>query len=614
MLEFKSIIENFNREKTNNAAIRDNNETYEKAIAGEPQGNEPEGRSGIVIKSISAILQKAIPVLVEPFLSTSKPIRLAGVKNLNQRAFAERFANNYFKDEMNSVEFMEKLVGNYLKQDIIWVHVDWNAVFHGEKLIENKAKVAVLDSANVFYDSAAETHAELRFVAVRETVNKYQLKAEVKGYGKYHDSKNLDDAMKIGNNGANDVEEEHEGTIMRNKRENDITIIRYYGLDYNKKGKKVGFESAWVEGTEKRLYTVARDYPMDVLPFRYTSFFRDSNALTGKAAVYFLLDNQRIQTGLARGILDNLENANNEKIFFDGRKIMPETMMAYKQNKTFVPMADVSKIKFKGYNALPQYVLNIKSETEKEANELLGTSPRQGISGSGKFTDDKSNNQISISETVQVFSIRKLGKLVSDIVKTVMIYSEWYLTEEQKEEYIPEGKTTELFDNMEKIRMLDQAATSTTKATVVRELSLLLQQSAENGKYINEMARKEIVADLAENLNRPLIADMVRASNTEPSAQEQLQMQNQMKMQQGELLKMQKTIEELDSKIKINFMKAENERIQLEADIRLKNATTDGAQQDVKNKSLDATKKTMDLMDGLEATSSQGLESDTTAK
>lgn len=270
---------------------------------------------------------------------------------------------------------------------------------------------------------------------------------------------------------------------------------------------------------------------------------------------------------------------------------MPETLIAYKQAQTFIPMADVSKMKFKGYNPLPQYVLNVKSEAEKEANELLGTSSRQGVSGSGKFTDDKANSQITIGETVQVFSIRKLGRLISSVVKTAMIYSEWYLTEEQKMDYLPEGGTIEMFDNMEKVRILDQAATSTTKATVVRELSLLLQQSAENGKYINEMARKEIVADLAENLNRPLIADMIRAANTEPSAAEQMQAENQMKMQQGQLMEQQKKIEEMSAKIEINYLKAENERMRLEADIKHKSTQTDAIQQDVKNKSLDATKK-----------------------
>ena len=74
MLEFKKIIENFDREKANNTAAQESNDKYEAAIAGELQGNEAEGRSQIVIKSISGVLQKAIPVLAEPFLSTSKPI------------------------------------------------------------------------------------------------------------------------------------------------------------------------------------------------------------------------------------------------------------------------------------------------------------------------------------------------------------------------------------------------------------------------------------------------------------------------------------------------------------------------------------------------------------
>jgi len=611
MLDFKSIIDNFNKEKTNNSAIKDNNETYEEAIAGELQGNEAEGRSEIVIKSISGILQKAIPVLAEPFLSTAKPIRLAGVKDITQKAFAERFANNFFKDEMNAVEFMEKMIGNYLKQDMLWTHVDWQSIKVNDKLAENKAKISVLDSADVFFDSAADTQEDLRFVAIRETVNKYQLKAEVENYGTYHSKENLKNALANGNKDTMDVIEEHEGTIRRNKRENDITIIRYHGLDYNRKGKRVGFESAWVEGTEKRLYTVKREYPLNRLPFFYSSFFRDSNALTGKAAVYFLLDNQRIQTGLSRGILDNLENANNEKIFFDGRKVPPEAIAAYKQGKTFIPWANTEKLKFRGYNALPQYVLNVKSETEKDANDLLGTGNRTGVTGAGKFTDDKANNQISISETVQVFSVRKLGKMISNIIKTVMIYSEWYLTEEQKQEHIPMGKDTSLFNDMHKVKMLDQAATSTTKATVVRELSLLLQQSKENGKYINEMARKEIVADLAENLNRPLIADMIRVASTEPSAEEQMAMQRQEQMQVGELLKLRKELEELDGRIKVNFMKAESERARIEAEVKHKNVLADGAREDVKNKSLDATKKTLELMDGLETQGSQGLEEKT---
>lgn len=608
MLGFKQIIDNFTKEKSNNAAIRDNNETYAKAIAGEKQGNEAEGRSELVVKSISSILQKAIPALSEPFLSTSKPIRIAGVSDLTQKSFSERFANNFFKDEMDAVEFVEKMIGNYLKQDMLWVHADWESVKDGDTFLENRGKTRILDSSDVFFDSAAESQKDLRFVAVREKVNKYQLKAEVQGYGKMHDKDNLADAIANGNKNVYEVEDEHEGTVSRNVRENDITIIRYYGLDYNKKGKRVGFESAWVEGTEKRLYTISRDFPMNRLPFYYTSFFRDSNALTGKAGVYFLLDNQKIQTGLTRGILDNLENANNEKVFFEGRKVSTDTMIAYQQGKTFIPFGDTSKIKFKGYNALPQYVLNVKSENEKQADDLIGTGSRMGVTGSGKFTDDKLNDQISISETVQVFSVRKLGRLMSSIVKTEMIYSEWYLTEEQKMQHLPPGGTTEMFNNMDKVKMLDQTATSTTKANRVRELNLLLQQSKENGKYINEIARREIVADLAENLDKPMIADMIRIADLEPSVEEKMQFERARQKDVGEMMKLKKEIEELDSRIQANKMTAQNERARIEAEVKHKDMLTDEARQNVKNKSLDATKKTVDMMKGLEGEGQEGLE------
>ena len=613
MLEFKRIIENFRNEETNNTAIKDNNEEYQKAIAGEKQGNEQDGRSEIVVKSISTVLQKAIPVLAEPFLSTTKPIRIAGVRNITQKAFVERFANNFFKNDMKAVEFMEKLIGNYLKQDMIWAHVDWQALKVKEEFVENKAKVKILDSANVWYDSAAETQEELTFVAVRETVNKWALKAEVSGYAN-HDKKNLSNAMNKTNGNKDDREDEHEGTAARNKREDDITIIRYYGLDYDKTGVKQGFESAWVEGTERKLYTVERDFPLDRLPFFYQSFYRDSNSLTGKALIYFLLDNQRIQTGLMRGILDNLENANNEKIFFEGRKVHPEALIAYKQNKTFIPFSDVSKMKFKGYNALPQYVLNVRSEIEGDANNMLGTKDRQGVSGNGKFSDDKSNNQLSVSETVQVFSIRKIGSMISDIVKTAMIYSEWYLTDEQKQDHLPESGTVKMFDDMHKIKMQDQTATSTTKATRVRELNLLLQQSKENGKYINDMAKKEIVADLAENLDRPLIADMIRIADTSPSAEEEMTLKHQQDMQTGEKLKMQLEIEEIRGRIAANAQKSQSERDRIEEENKHKNALTESVHQDTKNKSLDATKKTMDMMDGLENQSSAGLEKKQTNK
>ena len=605
MLDYKDMLKNIEGEESNNSLIRDANDKYRSALRGEPQGNEKEGASKIVLKVAKMALLKATPTITEPFLSSQRPFYVYAGRNIQKKAFLERYMRRVLHTEMFFTEMMEKAVKKFLTEKIMWLHLDWERDIVNGKYTKNRPNLKVLEGNNVFFDSSATNRRDLTFVGVRENVNKNKLKVEVEGK-EGHNKEQLKMIDEIDQE-STEISEDDSTITIKSRRASEVTVIRYYGIDYNKDGELEGVEAVWLEGQKKILYSFKRDYVDDMLPFYFSSFDKDVFGIDGEPFISFLLDNQRIQSGLVRGILDNLENANNEKIFIDGRKVEPETILQYNSNDVFVPIPKLDKMKFRGYNAIPQSTFQLKNELEREANDVLGTNSREQVNGNSKLGDDKQNMRINISELMKISAVRKIGEQLSFAMKDLLVMSDWYLSESQKQ-YLLQDAQEDYFENSESVIVSSTVEDGITKSRTARDMNLLLQQSKENAKYLDEHARQAIVADLVDSLNKPGIADLIRAKDTAPSAEEQMANEANQRAMELKFRREEVELNAVESKAKAELIKAETERMKAEAEIELRKSEIGLKEELKREKSLGNTEKTMNLMDGLEGQGSDGLE------
>lgn len=605
MLDYKDMLKNIEGEESNNSLIRDANDEYRSALRGDPQGNEKEGASQIVLKVAKMALLKATPTITEPFLSSQRPFYVYAGRNIQKKAFLERYIRRVLHTEMFFTEMMEKAVKKFLTEKIMWLHLDWERDIVNGKYTKNRPNLKVLEGNNVFFDSSATNRRDLTFVGVRENVNKNKLKVEVKGKKGYNKEqlKMIDEIDQE----STEISEDDSTITIKSRRVSEVTVIRYYGIDYNKNGELEGVEAVWLEGQKKILYSFKRDYVDDMLPFYFSSFDKDVFGIDGEPFISFLLDNQRIQSGLVRGILDNLENANNEKIFIDGRKVEPETILQYNSNDVFVPIPKLDKMKFRGYNAIPQSTFQFKNELEREANDVLGTNSREQVNGNSKLSDDKQNMRINISELMKISAVRKIGEQLSFAMKDLLVMSDWYLSESQKR-FLLQDAREDYFENSESIIVSSTVEDGITKSRTARDMNLLLQQSKENAKYIDEHARQAIVADLVDSLNKPGIADLIRAKDTAPSAEEKMANDANQRAMELKFRREEVELNAVESKAKAELIKAETERMKAQAEIELRKSEIGLKEELKREKSLGNTEKTINLMDGLEGQSSDGLE------
>ena len=178
-------------------------------------GNEVKNRSQIVMKEIAKQIEWAKPNAMEPFTSTSMPVRLRAGVSEKRSNILEKYLNQEFAGRFDREEFMDQLTDVVFREGTAWIKTGWNnetvtkkerlegvelseimereedpasitanldgtfdAYYVETKQIENSPTMEIMRNEHVFPDPTARTMKELRFLCIERIVTISELKAQ----------------------------------------------------------------------------------------------------------------------------------------------------------------------------------------------------------------------------------------------------------------------------------------------------------------------------------------------------------------------------------------------------------------------------------------------------
>jgi hypothetical protein len=607
----KDLKNDYDRGKTEKNRIRDIMIEENKVLAGEPQGNEKKGKSQIVLKEAAKIINRTMPSLTEPFLSTSRPIKVSRAGSPIRKSIFENYLNMEFTDSMDREELVEEMAKVFLTAPKLWIQPDW--IYEEEleeveytdgteetivTVLENRPDIKVLQTQNVTVDPDATREQDSKFICVEEFSSYSELRQEG-GEGK--DAIFDDGQMKklkswiASENGTNANTSEDEGVFDPNKTTGQasasdtarkrIEIVRYYGYyDMNDNGLLDSIYAVWVKDADIWLTIEKRKFPLGRIPIYGTTFDKIPFSINGNSMIHFLSDNQRIKTGITRGILDNLDEANNGTIFYRPGDVTPESLLQMRLGHKYIAMNNPKAIEHGGFNQIPTAVFNVQNMIDRETQEIAGTTAGSPSVSSAQANKQDSLQMLSLAQEKQLASVRKLGGVLRKAMKHILIEAEEFLEDDQIMELLPPNADPIIFSDTRRVRIGTQVGTATDRANQSHQLNMLMQHSKENNKLMPDHIGKELLAKAFELFDEHSMANAIRGEDKQMSQQEQFAMEQALQEQTLKNRKLMAEIEEIKIRAAASAQRAQNDAQEVQSKI-VKNAA------DANKKNADAQGK-----------------------
>ena len=121
----------------------------------------------------------------------------------------------------------------------------------------------------------------------------------------------------LANQRKNDLRSYGRGKYQSNDRaRTQIDVIEYWGYyDIKENGSLTPVLALWDEQDEILISLTENPMPHGRIPFHNAVYSPRAFSLWGNAPAFFIGDNQKVKTGIMRGIIDNMSLANNGQKF-----------------------------------------------------------------------------------------------------------------------------------------------------------------------------------------------------------------------------------------------------------------------------------------------------------
>lgn len=572
-------------------------------------GNERAGFSQIVKKVIAKAVVRTVPALTEPFLNTDKPVKLMKTSILGQKEFWEYYLNDFVLEETNMIDLIEDLAVKLLLSPRAWIMPIWETKYRNGKKI-SKGKLICPDTWRIRIDPKATSEEDANFFTYEEKVLINDLYQEAKGIEGADMSMIEKYKRGEGTVQVNETLDEQINGKSSGKDENFVNVIRYYGFVASE--EKNNFETnymeiVWIKGETSAIYKNIIDAPFDRIPLHGASFMKSGAGLMGKSLGWLLSDAQKIETGLSRGILDNLDAANNGTTYYN-ENASAETILAIQKGRRWVPRGEKDDISFGSYNQIPQSVFQVSANVDKESRELSGTMFNSPSVSRAQMQEDGGGQTLTVSQSQLLSTIRKLGGMLRLSLADIMMYTVWYTDQERKLELVGEIELMNVYQNVDRMRFKKQIATADSGRFESQQINMLLQQSVSNSDIVSKDIRKEIIIDLYESMNKHEMADKIRADDISPTEAEMQMQQEQMNQIALKNAKTQQEINSMQTKSAAEMQKAQNDAIRVQQEDQKIQADTYKKRADGDYQTVKTARETADAITGVTDGLSQGKE------
>ena len=444
-------------------------------------------------------------------------------------------------------------------------NVDGTVTIIVETVLSNHPTSKVVRNEDVYIDPTADTFEESKFLIYEMRVSLSDIvKDEI------YDKDAVSRLKKIVS--QND-DERHDGFDLHNYNPSDfefmdesrkkITLYEYWG-EYDIKGDG---------NVEQIVATMARygedtlilrmeksPFPFNKIPFICIPLYDEPFRVYGRSLSDAISDEQKLSTSVVRGIIDNMANSNNGTKFFKKGALDAVNFNRLKRGDKYIEINTHDSINTAimdgNFNQLPQHIYTMLQMLDGQAQSLTGiTNAMQGLPGSemkastSNFAAMMSQSQIRLLDITtnitnglkEMLSMwlamsakyvdEKEIKRITGIDIPVLKQTETQrLVQQFQLEQLPKDtamkammlvatEVEDMFDRKDlKFDIKMKVGTDGLKQIKIQNLNMLMQQLsplAQAGS-IPPDAIKLLVADLAEQLDRPDIARMISEYQPQP--------------------------------------------------------------------------------------------------
>ena len=527
-------------------------------------------RSRFVMKEIAKQIEWQKPNITEPFLSTSHPIRILteGKKPM------EKYINTHFTSTFNRGDFIEQMTDVKLREGTVWVRSGWKTTyetvveemeieeimmldeepdditplpngkfqFTSKKIRENHGTARVCRNEHCFPDPGALTTGEMRFFAEKrlETISNlratgFYSKAKLDKLAEVIKEKGTPSSSQLEQQRNQDNEEYGQDT--RYQPEDDprkkISIVEYWGFyDLNGDGIAEPVLATWAEDEDILLDIIDNPLPSKEIPYDNDVYSPRPFSLWGNPLAYFIGDNQKVKTGIMRGIVDNMALANN------GQKFIKKGTMDYinfkrmREGQKVIEVLKEDGMADGSFNQLPASIFNTLAMVSKESEDLSGVnSGGAALSGDMMSKDDSKSMQMTMAQQRMAAIVRNTSNLLSKVVRHWILMADRYLTNEQIELLYAEGEHIDynVFANSHETAIVVKVGTDVNRTVKMQQLNMLLQQSKQLGESVPPQTFNKLVAQMFELFD--MYEDAKELENYKPEPNPMQQAMQQMELQ-----------------------------------------------------------------------------------
>lgn len=520
-------------------------ETWRQEYQGKPYGNEQTGKSEIVSRDIKRQDEWQHSSVKDPFVSDTNIVKCSPVTFEDRKAAEQNqlVLNHQFCRKFHRYKFMTDVLKLHYSEGTVVVKCFWeyedetveeevpiwgldltgNIVQVGTKMVKrlkvkvNKPGAKVCRLEDIYIDPTCEGDIKkAQFV-----IHRYESDLSTLRKAKKYNKKSLHKlAAAVGGKDYYDTDdydaEDETEFRFRDAPRKKFIVYEYWGnYDVDGDGIAEPIVCTWANDIILQLET--NPYPDEEIPFLLVTNNSIPFKIYGESAAELIGDNQKINTAIKRGIIDNMANSNNAQKGIRVGALDPINKKRFLNGKNFEFNGSTADFYEGGYNAIPQSVFAVMEQNNNETESLMGVKAFSGgINGAQLGSTARAAGGVLDAVSVRRIDIvRNISEnLLKPLMRKWMSYNSEFLSEEEvlritNDQFIP-IKRDDLKGEVDIEIEVSTVEDNTLKA---ERLAFLLQTL---GQGMDQDMKNLIMAQITKLHKMPDLAEMIENYQPQP--------------------------------------------------------------------------------------------------
>lgn len=605
---FKEDMKSADQLRLEAIAKRDN---WRAQYNGDPYGNEVNGKSKIVSRDIKRQDEWQHASVKDPFVSSQDIVKCTPVtfEDKNAALQNELLLNYQFTRKFNRYKFITDVIKLHYSEGTVIVKTGWEyedeivdvdipiygvdpvtfqprqiGVKKAKKLkvLVNKPSATICRLEDIHIDPTAEgdiDNAQFIIHTYESDITSLRKSKKYKNLNKLAAKLNKESTTRSSSEVNFEPTDDTE-FVFPDVARKKLLIHEYWGnYDVDGSGIAKPIVCTWVEDTIIQLES--NPYPNQDLPFVILANNSIPFKLYGEANAELIGDNQKINTAIKRGIMDNMANSNNAQKGIRTGSLDALNKKRFLNGKNFEFNGSQNDFYEGNYNQIPNSVFNVLEMVNNETESMLGVKAfTGGINGSELGATARAAGGVLDAVSVRRSDI--VRNIAENMIKPIMRKWTSYNSEFLSPTEVIRITNNEFVDIKRddlagEIDINIEVSTAEDNAAKARELAFMLQtgqQSMDQGEV------RMIRAEIARLQKMPELAHRIENYQPQPDPIDE-------EKRLWELEKLKSEVRERNSRTAEN---AVDVRVKT-AKATLDEAKAENIKSDTDNKDLDFTRK-----------------------